>query len=88
MPFHSSSTVISKDNYLGVADLIEPILLSEKERFVIIYTRKDLREGNPEKWRHSSVRKYNHFMFPRKVRNPWSRDMLKSRENMVLRMKR
>ena len=25
--------------------------------FVITYTRKDLREGNTEKWKHSSVRK-------------------------------
>lgn len=70
MPFHSRATVISRDNYLGAADLIEPILLSVKERFVITYTRKGLREGNPEKWKHSSVRKCSHFMFPRKVHSP------------------
>lgn len=50
-------SVISRDNSLGAAGLIGPSQPSDKEEFILTFTRKDLREGNPLKWRHSSIRK-------------------------------
>ena len=46
MLFYRRVSVISRDSSLGAANLIGPILLSYKERFIITCTGKDLREGN------------------------------------------
>lgn len=54
MLFYIRVSVISGDNSLGAADLIRPTLLTDKEVFIITFTRKDqVREGSTEKWKHS-----------------------------------